>query len=305
MTEKWTGWHTVGLVVIPVAIVLFGIVIPKERPLLLWLLNLGALILILLVAGHGKTGRFWFGWLTNKQNRMSLSRLQMFLWTFIVLSAFLTVIMINFKAKEDNPDLNPVAITLPQELLVAMGISTTSLVGSPLILKEKEQRALNRKFEVTRRETELSELKNKWIKLSEERSTMLTKPKSTESTESRNKLGKDESNEGSALGLFSELEKSLSSELKRSTPDLSRHLEIEKSRFYDLISGENENDENMLDLSRLQNLFFTLILIGGYAVALGSMLINTSFVTAFPEISASSIALLGISHAGYLGGKTR
>jgi len=35
---------------------------------LLWLLILGALILILLVAGHGKTGRFWFGWLTNKQN---------------------------------------------------------------------------------------------------------------------------------------------------------------------------------------------------------------------------------------------
>lgn len=280
MTEKWTGWHTVGLMVIPVAIVLFGIVIPKERPLLLWLLILGALVLILLVAGHGKTGRFWFGWLTNKQNRMSLSRLQMFLWTFIVLSAFLTAIMINFNAKKDNPDLNPIAITLPQELLVAMGISTMSLAGSPLILKQKEQRALNKKVEVTRREIELSELKNRLIRLSEP-------------------------NKGSAPDLLSELEKSLSSELKRSAPDLQRHPETEKSRFYDLISGENENDENMLDLSRLQNLFFTLILIGGYAVALGSMLINTSFVTAFPEISASSVALLGISHAGYLGGKTR
>lgn len=247
MTENWTRWHTLGLVVIPVAIVLFGIVIPKERPLMLWLLILGALVLILLVAGHGKTGRFWFGWLINEQNRMSLSRVQMFLWTFIVLSAFLTAVVINFKA---GRFLDAIAITLPQELLAAMGISTASLVGSPLILKDKEQR-------IEKKRDELTKLRG---------------------------IAPD------------------SSELKTLAPRLHQP---EEARISHMVSGENEDNKDLLDLSRFQNLFFTLILVGGYAVSLGGMLITTSPISEFPAIGASTVTLLGISHVGYLAGKAR
>lgn len=273
MTGKWRGWHTIGLMVIPLAIVLVGIVIPKERPLLLWLLTLGVMILIPLIAGHGKTGRFWFGWLINEQNRISLSRLQMFLWTFIVLSAFLAAIIINLKV---GRHIDAVAITLPEELLIAMGISTTSLVGSPLLLTEKEKRIENRKMEFLERRIELTELEDK--------------------------LSKDRSDKGGASDVFSRLEKSVFSRLEKSVPDLDHPT---KAHLHNLVSGENTDNKDMLDLTRLQNLFFTLILVGGYAVSLGSVLVSTSPILAFPEIGASSVTLLGISHVGYLAGKAR
>ena len=65
----------------------------------------------------------------------------------------------------------------------------------------------------------------------------------------------------------------------------------------------------MLDLTRLQNLFFTFVLIGAYAANLGSLWVSrtaelsASSISQFPPIGASSIALPGISHAGYLAGK--
>jgi hypothetical protein len=65
----------------------------------------------------------------------------------------------------------------------------------------------------------------------------------------------------------------------------------------------------VLDLTRLQNLFFTLILVGAYAASIGSLLarsgvnISTAQISQLPNLDASGVALLGISHAGYLAGK--
>ena len=64
-----------------------------------------------------------------------------------------------------------------------------------------------------------------------------------------------------------------------------------------------------MDLTRLQNLFFTLILMGSYAGAVGSKLaevassLTPQSFAQFPELGASNLALLSISHAGYLAAK--
>ena len=65
----------------------------------------------------------------------------------------------------------------------------------------------------------------------------------------------------------------------------------------------------MLDLSRLQNLFFTLILVGSYAASVGSMMvksgaeISATQISQLPNLGATAVTLLGVSHAGYLANK--
>ena len=64
---------------------------------------------------------------------MSLSRLQMILWTIVVLSGFLTAALWNISKGQ----VDALAIAVPAQLWLLMGISTTSLIGSPLIRSTK------------------------------------------------------------------------------------------------------------------------------------------------------------------------
>jgi hypothetical protein len=250
MTEKWTIWHTISLLVILLAIVLIAWQISTEQVLLHWLLTLGALFLFALVAGHGTTGLFWFGWLINEQNRISLSRLQMFLWTFVILSTFMTAVSVNLK--EGNYS-TAAAITIPKEILAVMGISTASLVGSPLILKGKKER---------------------------ENESLLMK---TFKVNTLNDLTPEQ--KGSAVGI------------------LQQNLQPKDAHLYELIRGEEISNKKRLDLTRLQNLLFTLILVGVYVVSLGYMLTSAIPISEFPQLGDSAVTLLAISHAGYLTGK--
>jgi len=84
------------------------------------------------VAGHGILG-LWRGLLVDERNKMSLSRLQMILWTIIVLSGFLTVALLNIRSRQADA----LSITVPPQLWLLIGISTTSLIGAPLILNTK------------------------------------------------------------------------------------------------------------------------------------------------------------------------
>jgi hypothetical protein len=76
-----------------------------------------------------------------------------------------------------------------------------------------------------------------------------------------------------------------------------------KASFLDLVQGEEINNEGKIDLTRLQNLLFTFILVGSYIAALAEMFRgNTSFLE-FPEFDSGAIYMLTISHAGYLAAK--
>jgi hypothetical protein len=51
--------------------------------------------------------------------------------------------------------------------------------------------------------------------------------------------------------------------------------------------------------------YFTIIIVVTYAAALASLLAdNPGKISVFPAVSESAAALLGISHATYLAGKT-
>lgn len=87
----------------------------------------------MIVAGRGVTG-LWLGALVDDRNKISLSRLQMILWTVVILGAFLAAALTNIG---NVGGAHPLAIGVPEQLRFLMGISTTALVASPLIRSTK------------------------------------------------------------------------------------------------------------------------------------------------------------------------
>jgi len=95
----------------------------------------GLMLLVMIVLGVTITSNP-VGILINERNLMSLSRFQMATWTVAVLGAYFTFAIVRIKAQV--PD--PLAIQIDWHLWALMGISATSLVGTPLILSMKRSR---------------------------------------------------------------------------------------------------------------------------------------------------------------------
>lgn len=135
---KWKPYHTLALISI-LSLVLFATwTSTSALRLWSWLSLLSLLTMLVLLIGHGVTG-LWLGVLIDSRNKVSLSRLQMLLWTVLILTSFLTAVLSNI----DQGDHHPLAIHIPTELWLLMGINTASLVGSPLILSAKKRRQAN------------------------------------------------------------------------------------------------------------------------------------------------------------------
>jgi len=140
----WTSAHTVLLGLIVVAIGVVGISLPSsggqlgfigQRAVLAWLLIAFLMVAFAAVAGHGVTG-LARGVLIDERHRVTLARLQMLIWTVLVLSAYLAAALANI----GRDAASPLSVDIPGELLLAMGISTASLVAAPAALAYKEKR---------------------------------------------------------------------------------------------------------------------------------------------------------------------
>lgn len=244
-----SSWVTVGMVVLAGIILIAGLALPPTAGLAAWLTTLVATVLFTLLASRSVTGR-WAGLLIDEQNTMSLSRLQMVLWTFVVLSGFLTAALRNIRWGAASP----LSIAIPPELWLIMGISTTSLVGSPLILSTKKDRGVD------------PEERSRTMRIMASRGRDLTTV----------------TNEGQVVV----------------------NMRPEDARLRDLFRGEEVGNAAHLDLARVQLFYFTVVLVLAYSVALAALFSSRSGqVAAFPPLDSSMVALLGISHAGYLTNK--
>ncbi|HLX31985.1 MAG TPA: hypothetical protein VKR79_04370 [Gaiellaceae bacterium] len=95
-----------------------------------WLITLVLMLGFAFVVGHGVTG-VWRGVLIDERNKISTSRLQLALWTAIILSAYLEGVLANVGLRQHNA----IHISVPQTLWAALGISTISLAASPVIVR--------------------------------------------------------------------------------------------------------------------------------------------------------------------------
>jgi hypothetical protein len=246
---QWTPWHTFVLLLIIAIMALTGILFPTRARLGSWMITLVLLGTFAAVAGQGITG-LWSGLLIDERNKISLARLQLTLWTIVVLSGFLTAALSNLAAAQPTP----LAISVPSELWLLMGISTTSLVASPLIKSTKRSMQAN------------EEEKCRTFAL-------LAKQMSTE------KIEDGVTNRG----------------------QLVVNTRPEAAQWADMFRGEETGNAAHLDLGKIQMFYFTIVLVLAYAVALGTAFASSDArISQLPAVDSSMVALLGISHAGYL-----
>lgn len=211
------------------------------------------LVLFLVIAGRAITG-VWHGAFIDDINKISLSRLQLILWTIVVISGFMAAAFSNVLV---SGVANPLAVAMPSQLLQLLGISTASLIGATLISEPK---------------------KNATPNLDDE--TLATK---TAAIATQNHVNPDN---------------------VTTTGVLISKTSARDARWSDLVTGVEIGNGAHLDISRVQMLFFTIVLVAAYIAALGKGLgSQTSAFTAFPSLDEGMIALLGISHVGYLTAK--
>lgn len=132
--SPWRNSHSLGLLLTLSTILLLEGYSPLKW-VETWLTVLLLTTLVGLLIGHGIRGH-WLGLLIDAENRMSLARLQILLWTLLILSSFLTAVAMNVAADIREP-LN---IAIPTDLWLLMGISVVSMVGAPLIQRRKHAR---------------------------------------------------------------------------------------------------------------------------------------------------------------------
>jgi FtsH-binding integral membrane protein len=113
---------------------LYKLNLPNGR-LVMWIVTTVFMIVLFGIIGSMINGRI-AGTFMDNRNKMSLSKFQIVLWTVTVFPALLTAALANVFGIGGQND-NPLDITIPTELLFALGISGASFVGAPLILSQK------------------------------------------------------------------------------------------------------------------------------------------------------------------------
>lgn len=79
--------------------------------------------------------------------------------------------------------------------------------------------------------------------------------------------------------------------------------DLYKADVSDLFRGDEITDAAQLDLGKVQKFYFTLALLFAYGVQLANLFVGGDSLESLPELSSGMVALLSISHAGYLANK--
>ena len=226
------GAHSLGVPAHPAAVALFGF-------------DLLALGTVVFGFGWAITGRPG-GIALSSWNDYSLSKLQMVLWTVVVLGAFLAIASLRllgffgFAAAAD-----PLAITVPGPLLAAMGIAAFTTTAAPSILALKA-----------------------------------AQPAETgQIAAARRRGAADFVHTGQAVG-------------RSSTAGAS---------WIDVVTGDELANAGTVDLSKVQHLLVTLLLLGTYIGLVMRQLAGAAHPLAgLPDPGPTFVELLALSHAGYL-----
>lgn len=221
------------------------LLMPGSARALTWVCVMGLMAIFGVVVGHGITHR-WLGLLIDTEHKVSLSRLQMILWTILILSGFLTVVAANI----DSGLVEPLRVAIPPELWVLMGISTSSMVGSPILQRAKQSRMVS------------DEEKQRTIDQLAQRSV-----------------------DPSRVSFRGQV--------------VVNHS-LDAASIADIFQGSETGTVGLVDIGQVQMFFFTLVLVFAYGTALAGLFSTGEPIRALPVVDTGMLALLSISHAGFL-----
>ena len=139
---NWNWYHTVGLAGLIVLIFGVGLGLVGENIVRKWVFTMLSMLAFVLVAGDGITGRPG-GAFIDERKKISLSRLQLLLWTVLILSAYFAAALSNIEvavAMSGEGLSSALGVAIPKEIWVLLGISAASFVGSPIIKSTKRDK---------------------------------------------------------------------------------------------------------------------------------------------------------------------
>lgn len=243
---KPVPWIGAGLCLIAVGAGAINARWINTYPALVQLMTFGLLVLFLCLVGIGVNGCA-YGVLIDNRNRVSLSKFQMAAWTVLVIGALICFCSFNLL---NGPADSALVITIPDELLVALGISATSLVAAPIVLSMKANQT----------------------------------PSAANTAKAQTAVAVAGGNLNATGNLFGR--------------DDPKHAALK-----DMMVGEELCNFDTPDLSKIQQLLVSLVLLGVYGFAVIDSLTKSphgSQILSFPTLSQNFVWLLGISHASYL-----
>jgi len=239
-----------------------------HEPVRVWVLQIGLLLVFAVSLGLSKD-RGPLGVVIDEANRVSLSRLQTFIWTVLLIGGIATAISVNLARDCHEPAegvtpaegscaQSPFAIDLPDQLLTLAGISAGALGAGTVIGAQNRSRNPSR------------------ASFDDE-----TGVRSDPVAEEMRAAGYV------PMGITAG---------KPSPQDAT---------LGDLVRGDVETDYYSLDLTRIQFLAFTLILAGGYAITFAQGLNQNPQqpIATFPGFDSGLNILLAISATTYAGTK--
>lgn len=212
----------------------------------------------------------YLGILVDSRQRFSLTHLQSVLWGILFLSVLAALFTAGLLDK--NIFVKDLSIKIPNEILILAGISAGSAVVATA--------AKSTKTEDVRTVTE-------------EKMVYST------SLERDDILNERKVEIGDAEPSFSNSEVAAAAKkdpIKVNSPYKTRFSQI----FW---VEEGENIDKVVDVTKFQNFFLTIIVVLAYAFIVLKAMGAQGVLTEFPPIPESVLWLIAISNAGYVGGK--
>jgi hypothetical protein len=242
------------------------------------LLSYGAIVVLILAGGLATRGT-WFGALVDKRNRVSLSRVQMLCWTIVLLGGYVVIATFNI-----------------------------ALLGSDIRDLSLSAGAGNEAAQAT-----LADFVGFFPNLDPALWAVLGLTVAVSPFISQ-KILNQKPREGEPAGVDTQRVQSRS--LVQGGPLDTRDSPAD-SRWSDLITGEEEANAHQVNVSRLQYLVITFLLLGSYLILLlrylgsldGTQILIASHdhVPVFPSmppVDGTFLGLLVLSHGSYLAFKT-
>jgi hypothetical protein len=224
----------------------------------LWLLTMAVFVADGIAIGYYFKER-WSGIFINERKCMSLSRVQVALWSLLILSAFFTILVVRFRSGAADP----MNIGIDLQVWALMGISLGSLAGRTAIMGKKGV-------------------------------TMQDKAK-VEKVVNENTIK-------TAAKQLKKNEDTVKKQIESSESVLYSHESDKDANLMDMFQGDEVVNKWVVDIGKVQTLFFTVITIAAYASAIWALLLHTAIgsITALPPMTDGFVAVLGVSHAGLL-----
>jgi len=260
---------------------------------------------VLIILAGWLCNKEYFGALIDQQNRYSLARLQVAAWTTVVLSAWLAVVLVRIAS--DISVGNALKVEIPDAVLVTLGISVGSFAFSSGIKDSKRKQSVSSTFRV-QLERDLQTL------------TARVQQLTTDLAHSTAAAAVAAGDEKAALDMAVS---SLKVELDARTverDEITKQLDAIKSgegllaknsspadaRASDFFRGDEIADAQTLDFAKVQMLWITVAVVAAYVFILSDALTGFDLFrggsdgVSLPDLPDSVVALLAISHSGYL-----